>query len=774
MKRFYILLIITLAVCSAAAWSCSPADEAQPEDPEYIIRDKQTKHLAEEVASAIDSGDVLLECQQTSSGAVLRFEEAGEITVPDWALYELVKGTDGVDITFSNMAYYYIPWKKDSEDVEPVNPPVTPPVKLSISTDGPASGGVWPGGSITFNFIVTADKPDQVMLSVSASTLCEAAVDYDGQTGRGTVTFTTGQEVYWNSWTTVRVSDGRDNVSLTFDVTLYSLTFVYDKISVPENETTGILAGTVISNLPEEDIVISVSDGWLSARLGPGTAPDRDGYRSWPVLLDAQRNGVDEQRGSAVSVSSADGVRTITVSVIQDAALEPDITDQPVTPVPGMVPFTDARFKTYCVEHYDTDSDGELSPAEAAAVKDLNVSGLGIRNLDGIECFTSLERLDFSGNKVRSLSLLTHPRLADIKAGTQNVRLSNGTTGMDLLDITGCRYLLHDIGRPSVMKVRCLKGQCVRNRPNVNIEYVDDDQHSQDYSGQGDVVVLQRHSRGDGIPVVLYAFGFIDRDVQSGLYDELMRELAFGLFDVEPYTSLKEYFDLVYVVNISENRVNYSGSEASERFETIVENAVKPSFHTQKMMAIGYVYNLDKRSNCSMMDLRKPVANLYIRSGSNYNDLSGLMQHELGGHGLGRLADEYVENGKQPLSQAPNVDTINDPEKVRWARFLKLPQYKNAVGIYEGANYKAEGWFRPSLYSIMGGRVNEGIDIPENLNTLNTTFNAPSRYAIYQRVMYYSNDTQRFGGEVSDVLEDGTDAERKCFEEFLEYDKINL
>ncbi len=58
------------------------------------------------------------------------------------------------------------------------------------------------------------------------------------------------------------------------------------------------------------------------------------------------------------------------------------------------VPFTDQNLKSYCIEHFDTDGDGIISIQESSHVTSLQVSGLGISSLDGIEHFTRLTHLD--------------------------------------------------------------------------------------------------------------------------------------------------------------------------------------------------------------------------------------------------------------------------------------------------------------------------------------------------------------------------------------------
>ena len=61
--------------------------------------------------------------------------------------------------------------------------------------------------------------------------------------------------------------------------------------------------------------------------------------------------------------------------------------------------FPDSNFRKYVSENFDADSDGVFSDAEISAVKAVNVEGMGISRLNGIEYFTALEDLNFSATQ---------------------------------------------------------------------------------------------------------------------------------------------------------------------------------------------------------------------------------------------------------------------------------------------------------------------------------------------------------------------------------------
>ena len=87
-----------------------------------------------------------------------------------------------------------------------------------------------------------------------------------------------------------------------------------------------------------------------------------------------------------------------------------------------------------------------------------------------------------------------------------------------------------------------------------------------------------------------------------------------------------------------------------------------------------------------------------------------------------------------------NVDFTDDPAKIKWSVFLSDERYKDEVGIFEGGSLYGKGAYRPSANSMM----RDGYEF----------FNAPSRWAIYKRIMELSG-------------------EEASFDKFLEYDAVN-
>lgn len=102
----------------------------------------------------------------------------------------------------------------------------------------------------------------------------------------------------------------------------------------------------------------------------------------------------------------------------------------------GKVAFADANFKAYCVQHFDTDGDGEISKEEALAVTEITVDTKDISSLVGIEHFINLEILDCS-LKWRSVLVEEVIHYYD----SEENEISSKLTALDVSKNTELRYL---------------------------------------------------------------------------------------------------------------------------------------------------------------------------------------------------------------------------------------------------------------------------------------------------------------------------------------------
>jgi len=101
-----------------------------------------------------------------------------------------------------------------------------------------------------------------------------------------------------------------------------------------------------------------------------------------------------------------------------------------------LVTISDEAFKSYCVQNYDTDKDGEISEREAAVVTSLDVSSKMISSMEGVEKFTALTSINCSNNSISSLDVsalvsLTSLNCAQNKLETLNIQNNINLTSLD-------------------------------------------------------------------------------------------------------------------------------------------------------------------------------------------------------------------------------------------------------------------------------------------------------------------------------------------------------
>ena len=73
--------------------------------------------------------------------------------------------------------------------------------------------------------------------------------------------------------------------------------------------------------------------------------------------------------------------------------------------------FPDEVFRAFLQEHFDTDGDGFMEPLDILATRTIEVKGLGIKDLTGIEYFTELEDLNCRDNDLTKLDVSRNTKL---------------------------------------------------------------------------------------------------------------------------------------------------------------------------------------------------------------------------------------------------------------------------------------------------------------------------------------------------------------------------
>lgn len=283
------------------------------------------------------------------------------------------------------------------------------------------------------------------------------------------------------------------------------------------------------------------------------------------------------------------------------------------------------------------------------------------------------------------------------------------------------------------------------------------------------VFVLQKHTEGNGVPIVFMGDGFLDKDVENGYYRTVMEKSMELFFTEEPVKSLRNYFDVWMVTAVSQN--NAFGGSYSTRFNCQLEGGGSTGIsgnHTMVKTYAALVPELNSEPQLLNETMSIVILNTEAYAGTTYFGFSNqigntiefsigycpiiygldnemfrrVLCHECIGHGFAKLLDEYsyeqqgvipaseIEKSRrmqQQLGWAMNVDFTNNRETVLWKHFLNDSRYQGKdlygeeLGVYEGACTYWRGAWRPTVESMMRSNTHG--------------FNAPSREAIYKRIM---------------------------------------
>lgn len=277
---------------------------------------------------------------------------------------------------------------------------------------------------------------------------------------------------------------------------------------------------------------------------------------------------------------------------------------------------------------------------------------------------------------------------------------------------------------------------------------LDEFPESKDYSLDGRVTTLQSSSTGKGIDIVITGDAFMDKD-QSVFENYASRALE-AFFAVEPYTSLRDRFNVYRLNAVSKNGVVAGG--ATTKFSTkfgegthvegnhdVVQDFVKgalPKLDLTKTLIIVLINMQQYAGTCHCWTDNRAIA--YVPLQTDKTEFCTTLRHEASGHGFGKLDDEYSGQGgvteKWLTSYSSwlglaygfweNIDITSDKNAVKWAKFISDSRYSGKLGVYEGAGTYDTGVYRPTMNSIM--RYNEGF------------FNTPSRESIYKKIMKFS------------------------------------
>jgi len=282
--------------------------------------------------------------------------------------------------------------------------------------------------------------------------------------------------------------------------------------------------------------------------------------------------------------------------------------------------------------------------------------------------------------------------------------------------------------------------------------------------GDGDYIVNQPASEGNGVNIVFMGDCFDAQDIATGKYLNGVNEAIEHFFAVEPYKSYKKYFNIYTVLGLSAD----SGVGS---VNTIREAKFGSQYGLQASGSVGINENICFEYACKAPTVTEDnicqtpivlVENTYDYDGITYMwgdgsaialcpmsqdaypyDYRGIVQHEAGGHAFGKLGDEYIYhnafiqtctcnccdhvdefNRMKSYGFYENLSLTGNMYDVPWSHMIFDPQFSGTVDIYEGGFFHTRGVFRSESNSCMNNNV--------------PYFSAISREAIVKRIMEYA------------------------------------
>ncbi|MBO7195115.1 MAG: leucine-rich repeat protein [Alistipes sp.] len=291
------------------------------------------------------------------------------------------------------------------------------------------------------------------------------------------------------------------------------------------------------------------------------------------------------------------------------------------------------------------------------------------------------------------------------------------------------------------------------------------EQYDYEY-GDGDMITHQTATVGNGVNIVIMGDCFDAKDISEGKYLQAMQDAYTYFFDIEPYVTYKDYFNVYTVFGMSADsgmgtvntiREARFGSQytlnagVEPDFETVFAGAcVAPINDDVSTTLIILIENSSEYSGlCYMYGDGSAVAVVPMSNDPAPYDFRGLVHHEAGGHGFGKLADEYIYHNSfvsacnygcvdlrpyiwvmKSYGFYENISLTGDWNEIEWSHLIFDPQYSNVVDVYEGAYMHARGVYRSEATSCMNNNI--------------PYYNAISREAMVKRIMKYAGEEYSF------------------------------
>lgn len=291
---------------------------------------------------------------------------------------------------------------------------------------------------------------------------------------------------------------------------------------------------------------------------------------------------------------------------------------------------------------------------------------------------------------------------------------------------------------------------------------------------ENESVKLQSATSGKGINLIWVGEGFDARDIANGTYMEKIKEQVEYFFDLEPYKTYRNYFNVYTVVALSqESGIGTLNTLRDVRFKSSLADC-KVRLDIYPELVGEYVSKYSGLSNealsksvitvCMNTSLYEGVTVMYPEgsaiaycphSKEPYPyDARGIVQHEAGGHGFGKLGDEYIYHAAfistckctccshlndllidKSYGYAKNLSVNGDYNTNEWKHLIFDDRYSDIVDIFEGGYFHSRGVYRSEENSCMNNNI--------------PYYSTYSRQVIVERIMELAGEMFDFESFVS-------------------------
>ena len=307
--------------------------------------------------------------------------------------------------------------------------------------------------------------------------------------------------------------------------------------------------------------------------------------------------------------------------------------------------------------------------------------------------------------------------------------------------------------------------------------------------GEDEWITLQKATKGNkgGINIVLLGDGFNAKDIASGEYLKNIKQEVEYFFGIEPYKTYRDYFNVYTAIPLStESGVGTVNTIRYNRFNTTFTGGVglKADYDEVFSYALGaptvnkgnlnqtliiiVPNSTDYGGICQMWEDGSAIAFCPQSTYGYPLDTRGVIQHEAGGHGFGKLGDEYIYhnafidacgcsccghvlefNATKSLGWYDNLELTGKMHSVGWSHLIFDDRYSDIVDIYEGGYMHNRGVFRSEPNSCMNN------DIPY--------YSTISRESIVKRIKAYAGENYSFEDFVKNDKRDAGIVESRTF-----------